>query len=359
MTSTISFCALFPTTDPLMDVMIRGSLILYMFFRSAMAVACPKQKWTPFEYAEFMVNGDNQALRKWKEAAAIEKKDGTQKPKRPSRHSNAVDPSVMNSHYFKGVALQFSIHYGIYIFARAYFEKYPYEYEGMFVWPLDWEGAVPNVMLGILIYSQLSITSMWRIPASAILRIPHFPIFDAPYRATSLRDFWSHRWNLGIKTLFHTIAFKPTLKYLDSLHPSDSKTCIYDKNSHNHKHRSSHYCHHHSLNLRIASIVAFLASALYHEAVLIFFMPGQPHFVNGAFFLLHGVLCLLQLKLQKITGFGYSWGRGKMWDWVGWAATMWVLVTTSPLFARGYARSGLLMSVVVPEAALDFVKRYI
>ncbi|KAJ3015050.1 UNVERIFIED_CONTAM: hypothetical protein HDU68_012896, partial [Siphonaria sp. JEL0065] len=111
-------------------------------------------------------------------------------------------------------------------------------------------------------------------------------------------------------------------------------------------------------NICLASVATFMASALYHEYIILMFMPGQPHGLNACFFLLNGFLCLVQIKLQKVTGFGGAkgtWGKGVFWGCIGWVAMWTILVVTSPLFAGTYARSGLLMTIPIPEVVLDFI----
>ncbi|ORY45557.1 hypothetical protein BCR33DRAFT_716232 [Rhizoclosmatium globosum] len=117
------------------------------------------------------------------------------------------------------------------------------------------------------------------------LGAPYTPIFDQPYLATSLRDFWSHRWNYPIKLTFHRLVFTPLLSLFESYNKATSS------NTSKHRHTE-------------------LQSVMY-----------------------------CTIWLQKMTGFGISWGFGRGWKVVGWALTAATLLTTAPLFVGSYART--------------------
>ncbi|KAI9322784.1 hypothetical protein BX666DRAFT_658842 [Dichotomocladium elegans] len=43
------------------------------------------------------------------------------------------------------------------------------------------------------------------------------PMFDSPWKATSLRDYWSNRWHQFYNTCFYRLAFKPVRRICDKI----------------------------------------------------------------------------------------------------------------------------------------------
>ncbi|KAJ3073653.1 hypothetical protein HDU98_000995 [Podochytrium sp. JEL0797] len=346
-----------------MSLMIRGSMASYLLLRMSELVTFPREStnaWTPFEYVEFMVNSDNETLRLRRQLAHQKKHDAdpghhdlqksqavhhaSQKPK---RSTTTVAYAEMNRQFYTRVTIEMAGLYALFAVTCAYVDKYPYEFDAYFVSPLDLAGVLPNLMLGIMLYCQLHLTyTMWRIPVTMLLRLPFTPLFNSPLKSTSLRDFWSHRWNTVIQSVLHRVAFKPTLAFVSQNH-----TCCHMSGKHS--------CMHRSFHLRVASVVTFVASAVYHEYMIAMFMPNESHGSNFSFFLLHGVLCLAQIKAQKWTGFGISWGKGVGWDVMGGVVTWLVVLATSPLFAGAFARSGLLATLPVPMGVVQWIQSYI
>ncbi|KAJ3091640.1 hypothetical protein HK100_007131, partial [Physocladia obscura] len=88
-------------------------------------------------------------------------------------------------------------------------------------------------------------------------------------------------------------------------------------------------------------------------------MPDQPMGENAAFFVLQGLLCYMQIQLQRASGFGKTWGTGVGGVIVGWLWTMFFMAATGPLFVGPYARSGLFFDTFVlpvPRVLVDFFK---
>jgi len=90
------------------------------------------------------------------------------------------------------------------------------------------------------------------------------PIMDAPWRATSLADFWSRRWNLAFRDIAHQRVFRPLAPKLGATG---------------------------------AMFAVFLVSGIVHDAIISIPVGsgfGQP----TAYFLLQGVGCAGQRKFR-------------------------------------------------------------
>lgn len=115
------------------------------------------------------------------------------------------------------------------------------------------------------------------------------PIMKNPFFATSLSDFWSHRWNLAFRQLAHRLAFHPL---------------------------------HKRIGPDAAMFVAFLGSGLIHDLVIS--LPAQGGYgLPAAYFVLQGV----GLAVERST-FGRSLGLGK--GFMGWAFTL--IIAAGPAF---------------------------
>ncbi|KAI8609048.1 hypothetical protein BC830DRAFT_888052 [Chytriomyces sp. MP71] len=293
---------LFPCSDPLMDALVRASLCSYLVCRALEALCQPRRatsQWSRAHYLEFLVTADNPALRSHRRrASAPLPSRGRRARKWAHKHvpAEAQDPA-----FFASMARQACMHYALFAGARAYFERHQYTYEPWFLSLWDLDAVTSHFMFGLMLYSQMSLTSLWRLPFLIYCKYPHLPSFDAPYAACSLVDFWSNRWNSRIQLSLHKIVFTPIMKWLDSSR-SDSKT----------KSKARTPTH-----LAIASCLTFLASGLYHEYCVFMFMPGELPGPTGLFFVLNGAACLVQVTFQRYTGYGTTWGTGRFWEFIG------------------------------------------
>lgn len=96
-------------------------------------------------------------------------------------------------------------------------------------------------------------------------------MFDAPYLATSPRDFWSRRWNKHIRNALHAQIFSTEKK--------SKKTGFF-----------------HTTQGR--ALLSFLASAAFHELV-IWSVCRKVTLENFCFFILHGLTCAIEVKYFK------------------------------------------------------------
>ncbi|KAI9337112.1 hypothetical protein DFJ73DRAFT_763457 [Zopfochytrium polystomum] len=103
---------------------------------------------------------------------------------------------------------------------------------------------------------------------------------DAPILASSLRDFWSRRWNSLIKRYLHHFVFTPVIRRLE---PSTAT-------------RPSR------LTGAIATLAAFVASGVLHEYVMlvVFRAPFWTDLQQLAYFSVQGVLCVAERAAQDV-----------------------------------------------------------
>ncbi|UJR26030.1 hypothetical protein I4U23_007376 [Adineta vaga] len=124
-----------------------------------------------------------------------------------------------------------------------------------------------------------------------------FPAF--PFTSTSLREFWSRRWNRLIQTSLHLLSFIAIPSLLNPLI---------------------------SFNNTIKGFLAFTISGLIHEYVL-WFVTGKWSGQYMIFFWIHGVLVFLEVTLKFPIKPNTSSGK-----FFGWLWTIGITWITSPLF---------------------------
>ncbi|KAJ3073656.1 hypothetical protein HDU98_000998 [Podochytrium sp. JEL0797] len=308
-------------------------------------------KWTFWLYVEFLSTSDNAVLRKLEQIAdekeALRRKE-LKLPAQSKWQPESVKPADFNAAFFAHFAFRMVTAFAMFIFPRAYFQKYGYQERWGIISPFDGRGILEQQLFSAMIYGEMAFNAgLFYLFASVVYDFPFFYPFGNVYASTSLREFWSRRWNLVIKKMLHRLSFKPTLKLLHFLDPP-----------------KSHH-HHHAVPIWhafIGSMSAFFMSGLLHEYIVFMYIPGQGWGENMAFFLVQGVLCFGQVYLQKATGFGKTWGTGVVGTVFAWACTLAMLFCTAPLFVRPYAQSGTFVNdftIPVPPVVMEFVRTLI
>ena len=158
-----------------------------------------------------------------------------------------------------------------------------------------------NGLLSFLLYLGIGAATDFGFGLySYLTKIPMnraFPLF--PFTSTSLRDFWSYRWNNLIKSSLHLMSF--------TVIPNFVQPIVSIPNS-------------------VKGLLAFAISGVIHEYALRF-ISNTWSGKNMLFFLLHALFMLFELKM-KIPTRAHSL-HGKL---LGWVWTLTVFITTSSLF---------------------------
>ncbi|KAL3850924.1 hypothetical protein ACJIZ3_012806 [Penstemon smallii] len=141
------------------------------------------------------------------------------------------------------------------------------------------------------------------------------PAFNYPYHSTSLKDFWSHRWNRVAGITLRSTVFEPIFRYSYM-----------------------------ALGQKWASILAvvgtFLVSALMHE-IMFYYLCGVVRPARGTtlFFFIHGLLLIVESKLKrKIEGKWQTIVGPLIFGFVIWTfiwLCMWELLLEYDLVNRG------------------------
>ncbi|KAI0067201.1 hypothetical protein BV25DRAFT_1819506 [Artomyces pyxidatus] len=145
------------------------------------------------------------------------------------------------------------------------------------------------------------------------------PLFQEPWRATSLADFWGLRWHQVFKRAFIVCGAKPAARVFG----------------------------------RAGGVIgAFFVSGLMHDAGVWGAGMGTDPAAITLFFVMMGVGCALEGVWKEKTGL-------KVRGVVGWVWTMTWLIVWGSLIVDAWARRGLIISKMSPDSqrpALYWVK---
>ncbi|KAJ3706231.1 hypothetical protein LUZ61_009936 [Rhynchospora tenuis] len=106
------------------------------------------------------------------------------------------------------------------------------------------------------------------ITASIILNMPIEPQFNDPFLATSLRDFWSRRWNIMLSQTLRQLVYDPVAPRLGPA---------------------------------IGLITSFLVSGLMHEVIFYYLASTRPTGEVMSFFLLQGLGIIVEHIVKRAT----------------------------------------------------------
>ncbi|KAG8658273.1 probable long-chain-alcohol O-fatty-acyltransferase 1 [Manihot esculenta] len=137
----------------------------------------------------------------------------------------------------------------------------------------------PYVFLSLYcleMYLQIELVlAISAIPARALFRFEIEPQFNEPYLATSLQDFWGHRWNLMVTSILRPTVYYPVSEF--------SKRLIGPKWA------------------SLPGVVAtFVVSGLMHEVIFFYLTRVSPTWEVTWFFILHGICVAMEVALKKM-----------------------------------------------------------
>lgn len=148
---------------------------------------------------------------------------------------------------------------------------------------------------------------------SYLTKIPMCPAFPSfPFISTSLRDFWSYRWNNLIKSSLHLMSFVIIPKFLEPFV---------------------------SIPKPIKGLFAFAISGFIHEYALRFLSDTWSG-KNMLFFLLHGGFMIFELTMKFPARPKSLYGK-----FFGWMWTLGVFLLTSSLFFDPMIERGIFASM--------------
>ncbi|ORY45526.1 hypothetical protein BCR33DRAFT_849794, partial [Rhizoclosmatium globosum] len=323
-----TFPLMFPCGDIFWDQSLRGLAMFFFMLRFIEIGTFPRgltANWSPRDYYEFIGTSDNDSLRLL--AVKAEKTNPQRTSSYQARTFKYKDRNIL-FYIWQSSRLIGSLL--ILTWSQAYLETYPYNRDKRFwtfLMPWDREGVLEVFAFAIQLFTVIDLLYT---PGTLImvhfLQAPFTPVCDSPYFSTSLRDFWSNRWNRYIKTTIHRISFAPTVQYLRLVDPRPEA-------------QETHYA--------IATLVAFAMSALVHEYAVVMLIPYE--WVPGEsaiFFMIHGVFCVATERWKKYGLFGLADDVASRW--IGWIATALFFLVTSPFFVGPFMRSGVFLQMPVP-----------
>jgi hypothetical protein len=138
------------------------------------------------------------------------------------------------------------------------------------------------------------------------------PLFDAPWQATSISEFWGKGWHQLFRSAFIQVGAKPLASFLG----------------------------------RVGILGAFFLSSVLHDWGM-WAMGRGSHFGGvGGFFLMMGIGCVLEDLFKSVTGV-------RVQSWWGWLwTTMWI-VGWGNWLVNAWARTGLLGSTIMPDVTAN------
>jgi hypothetical protein len=206
--------------------------------------------------------------------------------KHPTKAKQSVDVpyekqtiSYYQSEIFRWLP-KFFIYFGIIKYCRVYRPNWNPKPMVLVDWSDPW-ALLDTYLLGwaLCMLMEVLVTIFIHF-VSWIFKTPYVPIMNQPYLATSVRDFWSNRWNLIVQRGFKVALFEPTLRLLghDSL-------------------QDRHIPHHH---LAIAGMATFIFSSLMHEWTLFVMFDQSSTREQMCFFILHGLWTIGEVSVRKL-----------------------------------------------------------
>jgi hypothetical protein len=201
------------------------------------------------------------------------------------------------------------------VILRVLIRLIPYEWLSLplssflpFLWP------VRCALLGIILYLHLSMSLDMILGLTGLLfnvrMNSAFP--SIPFTSTSLRVFWSQRWDIIVKRVLHPMSFVVI--------PRLTGTTT-------------------TMNKTARAFLAFALSGAQHEFVLMM-ITDRWSGKNMLFFMLQAMLIAIEIAIKLPVKTTSSIGK-----LAGWAWTMGALLVTSPIFFDPWIEAGFYVKI--------------
>ncbi|KAJ3345596.1 hypothetical protein HDU91_007300 [Kappamyces sp. JEL0680] len=187
------------------------------------------------------------------------------------------------------------------------------------------------LLLGFSVMFALDISITIGNHALALFfKVPYVPIMNAPYLATSVRDFWV-RWNLIVQRGLRRIVFDPVVYACGYGH---------DVQKTGKKIPAS--------VMALAGFATFAFSGLMHEW-MIYAMTLGSTYEQMAYFCLQGVLALLEIIVLRTVKAATGIDIGKVVPWPFQVLyTILIGLVFAPLFHNPFIRENLFAKMATP-----------
>ncbi|KAI7852135.1 hypothetical protein BDC45DRAFT_485835 [Circinella umbellata] len=144
-----------------------------------------------------------------------------------------------------------------------------------------------TLLFGCKAYLFLGVADIGTGIQQLLLGVPSIDLFNFPMIASTPKEFWSHRWNLYMKRLFHLLIFAP------------EETRLIERKDDIEKNKSN------VVNQKIRGLTVFFISGIFHE-ILMLSLFRESTGENLLFFTMQGLSVLLEVTLREITGYRHE-----------------------------------------------------
>ena len=283
-------------------------------------------KWKIVDYAEYAFTFETKNSR-MAHQDALKKK--TSKSTAEPQFDNSVPFEKRDADYYGYLAVRIMALALSYNMSMKYIELLvdPASVATLSFTPLNAKAFMDQICIGVAIYSSYNIayTIVYHLIAE-VFQIAYQPCMNNPFISLGLQEFWSNRWNYPVKTSLKNAAFIPTMKFLKN---STGKPP--------------------SWHMVAASFSSFLLSAVIHEWLILALCNTPTYFEHLAFFLLHGLLTVLEVMMRKATRNIFGVDPYKcIPSHVIQIGTWFVMIWTANLFTAPLIRDGALVGSKFP-----------
>jgi hypothetical protein len=171
---------------------------------------------------------------------------------------------------------------------------------------------------------------LYHLMMSILLKVPFVPLMNCPYFSTSLKDFWTDRWNQSVTGSLKHAVFQPVLQHLfRNPYPLNfRKIPVWQKG--------------------IASLCTFFISGILHEWVIFVWISPTIHLEQLIFFLIQAVIVTLEVVIQHFVYNRFSIDlANRIPFYFSVIYSMTTICLLAPLFLNPYIRSTSFQQFII------------